>query len=145
MAPIHVSEEEFYDGIEEPIRPIVKTLIDNGIATQSSCGHEMTILLKGTNKIYSNLGLYMNVVSETLRRNGYRVFHMGTGLTSFKKGALMMWPIEIYFPKYYAPRGSIQRLKKIKRLGISVCVLPPMKNQIIFTDKGHMILDRMMK
>ena len=33
----------WYDQIEEPIRPLVRKLRDNGINTISSCGHDMSI------------------------------------------------------------------------------------------------------
>lgn len=33
----------WYEQIEEPIRPFVKVLRDNGINTTCSCGHEMYI------------------------------------------------------------------------------------------------------
>ncbi len=34
---------DWYDIIEEPIRPFVRYLRDNGINTVCSCGHDMTI------------------------------------------------------------------------------------------------------
>ena len=33
----------WYENIEEPVREIVRTLRDNGINTNNSCGHEMSI------------------------------------------------------------------------------------------------------
>ena len=38
------SEQTWYEEfVEEPIRPVVKLLRDNGINTTSSCGHAMTV------------------------------------------------------------------------------------------------------
>ncbi len=34
---------DWYEQIEEPIRPLVKLLRDNGINTTSSCGHKMYV------------------------------------------------------------------------------------------------------
>lgn len=33
----------WYNQIEEPIRPLVKALRDNGINTTNSCGHNMSV------------------------------------------------------------------------------------------------------
>jgi len=34
-------EYDWYDCIEDPIRPLIRLLRDNGFNTTSSCGHEM--------------------------------------------------------------------------------------------------------
>jgi hypothetical protein len=60
---------EFWEGIEEPIRDIVRLLRDNGINTTCSCGHDMHVEIE--------LGNHMDEVERIagfLWDNGYKVF-----------------------------------------------------------------------
>ena len=59
----------WFDKLEEPIRPLVKLLRDNGINTTSSCGHEMCVEAEG---YFSDL----NEIADLLTRNGYKLFHI---------------------------------------------------------------------
>jgi len=59
----------WYDKLEEPIRPLVKLLRDNGINTTCSCGHEMYIEAE---YYFSDL----REIEDLLRRNGFKQFHI---------------------------------------------------------------------
>lgn len=60
---------EFWKGIEEPIRDVVRLLRDNGFNTTCSCGHDMEVELE--------LGNHMDEVeriANLLRENDYKKF-----------------------------------------------------------------------
>ena len=65
----------FYDQIEEPVRPLVRVLRDNGINTTCSCGHKMTIqadlIPDGTLQVMHNV-IY-NYLSENKKPISYTI------------------------------------------------------------------------
>ncbi len=65
--------------IEEPIRPIVKLLRDNGFNTVFSCGHEMYCESEYHGQDLSRL-------SELLSENGYRQFKIVLRMETNQKG-----------------------------------------------------------
>ncbi len=56
--------------IEEPIRPLVMLLRDNGFNTTSSCGHDMWVEME-----FVNDG-DLSILQELLRENGYGYFRI---------------------------------------------------------------------
>lgn len=60
---------DFYDQIEEQVRPVVRMLRDNGVNTTSSCHHDMTIEIE--------LGSHLDEVEkigQLLVEAGYNTF-----------------------------------------------------------------------
>ncbi len=74
--------------IEEPIRPLVKLLRDNGFNTVFSCGHEMYCESE-------YCGQDLTRLSELLSENGYRQFEivvrMGMNQKSRKYARFRIW------------------------------------------------------
>lgn len=58
----------YKEAIEEPIRPVVKLLRDNGFNTFSSCGHDMSVELE--NYSMEEINRLYNLLME----NGYEKF-----------------------------------------------------------------------
>ena len=54
-----MNEKWYKDNIEEPLRDIVRLLRNNGVNTECSCGHELSIqyqyIAEGTTKIIHDL------------------------------------------------------------------------------------------
>ena len=86
---------EFWEGIEEPIRDAVRLLRDNGFNTTCSCGHEMSIEL-------DEFGRHMDGVEQIaslLWDNGYKVFKIECTLRVPPDGFWVRRVI-IYFNKW---------------------------------------------
>lgn len=64
--------------IEEPIRPLVKLLRDNGFNTTSSCGHGMWVEME-----FVDDG-DLKILQELLRENGYGYFRIIATLEEHK-------------------------------------------------------------
>jgi hypothetical protein len=73
---------EFYEGIEAPIRKLVKLLRDNGWNTTCSCGHGMWVELDIVG------GQEMEVLRDFLIRHGYRDFTIKLDIT-----CMDLWPV----------------------------------------------------
>lgn len=81
--------------IEEPIRPLVKLLRDNGFNTVFSCGHEMYC----ESEYY---GQDLSRLSELLSENGYRQFEIVVRMGINQKGCKYA-RFRIWLPK---PNGE---------------------------------------
>ena len=75
----------WYDTIEEPIRPLVKLLRDNGYNTFTSCGHNMWVGIRWEQYVCPVDG-FLEGLKRLLKKNGYinyRIFceilHKGNG------------------------------------------------------------------
>ncbi len=81
--------------IEEPIRPLVRLLRDNGYNTVFSCGHEMYCESEYNGQDLSRL-------SELLSENGYRQFEIVVRMGINQKGCKYA-RFRIWLPK---PNGK---------------------------------------
>ncbi len=82
----------YEENIEEPIRPIVKLLRDNGFNTFSSCGHIM----------YCQADLWLDVpiqrLWDLLRNNGYEQFKIKTEIKFDGIHRRLLTDLTIWFP-----------------------------------------------
>lgn len=58
----------YEDNIEEPVRPLVRALRDNGFNTTSSCGHEMEV------EVSMTADGEMKRLHDLLFNGGYRAY-----------------------------------------------------------------------